>query len=387
MRREEDIFKPGASRNFGIGAGGMSIEALYEAYMDINPEGAPYETKTPFAEDIFSWLKGERPGELEGWDASDWAAEYGIYLPTWDPGKIDLAERKRDLAWRKARDVDNIATEESNRVYDVEIGKISEKLGTEVSKAREVAGGIGLRSGSLEAAVESTMEASSNRVEDLGDRLMIQKDEDQDTYNLAMVESALAFDKTKYQEKKDFYDRTMESLMDIYGEGGFDDRCTDPSVPVWCPTSGECVASQDDCSDDPIIGPGDQVVTDPTGSGIADSTYCTPICLDFAGMTAGGMSCYDSCLGTPTIGGGMFSPQGFEAKARNEADAECRATAGEDSYAEYGPDGGYTCVGGAETIPTFAKACCYDGASGYCVESSTTNCDSPQYQGSCTGCN
>jgi hypothetical protein len=207
---------------------GLTIDQLYEAYMDIG-EGDP----TPFAEDVWELF-----GRPTGFTAEEWAADWGMYLPTYDPAAVKLAERTRDLDYQKAADILDITSRAANRVYATEADTLSTKLGTELGKAREVSGRLNLRSGSLESAVEDTLATSSNKVKDLGDRLMIQKDEDKNTYNASVVDATLDFDKAEHETKKELYNRTLAAISKLTEFGAFAKPGEEPdmccSVPTMC---------------------------------------------------------------------------------------------------------------------------------------------------------
>ena len=73
--------------------------------------------------------------------------------------------------------------------------------------------------------------------------------------------------------------------------------------------------------DEPIIEQEDQP---PGNEGIADEASCTEICIPYANQEmGGGMTCYDSCLGTPTIGAGQFTPDDFQWINLMEEEAAC----------------------------------------------------------------
>ena len=185
-----------------------TIDELYEAYMD---------DTTSFAEDIYDWFGG---GET-GLTAKEWETDYGMYLPSYDPTQVKLAGRTRDLDYKKARDILDISTKVDDRIYDTEVDTISTGLESELTKGKAVSGSIGLRSGTLEAALEDTMVSAGNKVKNLGDRLGIQAEEDKNTYNAAMVDAALDFEKIERQEKEELYDRTMAAIMRLADDDAF----------------------------------------------------------------------------------------------------------------------------------------------------------------------
>ena len=218
---------------------GKTIDELYEAYMD---------ESTPFAEDVYEFFGGRRSGMTSG----EWAADYAHLLPIHDPTQVKLAGRTRDLDYKKARDILDISTKVADRVYDTEVDTISTGLESELTKGKAVAGGIGLRSGTLAAALEDTMVTAGNKVKNLGDRLGIQMEESDNAFKNAIVDTSLDFEKTERQSKKELYDRTMASIMRLIAEDAFqgeytgdcvegesydrdlgcipDDQCEDPGV-------------------------------------------------------------------------------------------------------------------------------------------------------------
>ena len=64
---------------------------------------------------------------------------------------------------------------------------------------------------------------AANKVKDLGDRYTLQQDENQNTYEAKIVESALDFDKAEYEEKEEFYDRTMAAIQKLVEKGAFEE--------------------------------------------------------------------------------------------------------------------------------------------------------------------
>jgi len=197
---------------------GMTIDQLYEAFMDIDEFGDPLETKTPFAEDVFGFFGKDKLGGL---GKQEWAARYEMYFPTFDPAQTYLAERERDLSYRSAMDTLKTTQEETDRVYSTEMDTLSTTLGRELSKGREMAGRIGLRSGDLESAIQDTIATTGSKAKDFGDRVMISEEEIDNKYNNAMVDAALDYDKTVRQEKEEFYDRTMAAIMRLIDTEAF----------------------------------------------------------------------------------------------------------------------------------------------------------------------
>ena len=198
---------------------GLTIDELYEAFMDIGAWGTEGEFRAkPFAEDVFDFLDLER----KGWDPEDWGEEYGMYLPSFDPAGIKLAGREKEIDYQKAMDTLDITQDVADRVYATELDTLSTELGREMEKGKTVAGGLGLRSGFLESAVEDTLERSATKTKDLGDRLMLSEEEMLNTYNTAMVDATLDFDKTEREEKEAFYDRTMAVITRLGDLGAFE---------------------------------------------------------------------------------------------------------------------------------------------------------------------
>ena len=186
----------------------MTIDELYEAYMDIDEYGDP-TVGVSFADDIFNFFElGDK-----GWSRGDWVEKYGQYMPVFDPSGIEFAERERDLAYDKAWDTLDITKKATDRVYKTELDTLSTELGREMQKGKAVAGGLGLRTSSLESAIGDTIQAASTKTKDLGDRLMISEKETLDKYNISMVDAALDYDKSERQEKEDFFDDVMGQVL------------------------------------------------------------------------------------------------------------------------------------------------------------------------------
>ena len=219
----------------------MTVEELYEAYMDEGKWGAGGEFgEKSFAADIFDFFDLRE----KGWSMPKWTEDYGYLLPTFDPAGIALAEREKKIDYDKALDTLHLTQKATDRVYDTELATLSTELGREMEKGKEVAGGLGLRSGSLESAVEDTIIQANTKTKDLGDKLMISEEEMLDKYNIAMVDTTLDFDKTKRQEKEKFYDRTMAMIRrltdrDAFGEGPCECKWTvDKDMEMDCRNQG-----------------------------------------------------------------------------------------------------------------------------------------------------
>ena len=155
---------------------GLTIEQLYEAYMD---EGDYADDPKDFAEDVWGFFAP--PGaELT---ADQFKTKYGMYLPTYDPTKAHLAFQDKALSFEHAADNYSIAKAATDRVYSEEMQKVSGGLEEEMAKGREIAGGIGLRTGSLESALEDTMTTAKNKATNHGDRLDMQQEDSLNDYN------------------------------------------------------------------------------------------------------------------------------------------------------------------------------------------------------------
>jgi hypothetical protein len=301
----------------------LTIDQLYEAYMDMGAY-APGEGQagTPFAQDVWEFFGGADTG----WAAEEWATDWGMYLPAYDPTQVELAARERDLDYQRAADILDISNRVAGRVYATETDILGTQLGAELEKSRQVAGGLGLRSGTLEAAVEDTRAATSNRVEDLGDRLMLNKERDENTYDAAMVDAALDFDKSEHQSKKELYDRTLAAIGKLTQLGAFAEKECEDHGQVTC-SDGSCASSFDNCSVD-ACGTPNGTITDPlectgvpsgnvvgntiTGEcnfGECDFTAgCQQVCVSAgADLYGGGMlSCTEDCTGAMAGGAGTW---------------------------------------------------------------------------------
>ena len=188
----------------------ITVDTLYEKFMD---------KEFDFAEDVFDFFGKDQLSDL---NREAWAKEYGSYLPTWDPSQVNLAKRGRGLAYKNAMDTLRTTKEATEHVYSTELDTLSTSLGKELGKGREIAGGIGLRTGSLEGARQDSIAVTGSKAEDFGDRTIIAGKETKDIYNSAMVDAALDFEKTERQEKEEFYDRTMAAIMRLMDTDAFD---------------------------------------------------------------------------------------------------------------------------------------------------------------------
>jgi len=187
---------------------GPTVEELYKSFID---------EETPFAEDVYKFFGGKE----SRFSQEEWANQYGQYFAPFDRTDIELGERERDLDYKKARNLLDSTEKATDRVYRSEMDTLGTDISKQMNKGRVLAGRAGLRSGTLEKAVDDTLSMSYEKSKDLGDRLMLAKEESKNKYNTAMVDAALDYDKTVSQEKQDFYDRTMKTLMTLVDQGAF----------------------------------------------------------------------------------------------------------------------------------------------------------------------
>jgi len=333
----------------------MTVEELYAAYMD---------DEKSFAEDVYGWFGGD----LTGLSTEKWESQYGMYLPTYDPAQVKLAGRTRDLDYRKARDILDISTKAADRVYATEADTISTGLGTEIAKGKAISGTLGLRSGSLEGALEDTMTIASNKIENLGDRALIQTEEDKNTYNAAMVDSALDFEKTEREEKEEFYDRTMAAIMRLSDIDAFHALPCGELGKVSCITGG-CADSEEQCPGD-ACGTPNGSVTDPmecqggAPNTTIDGTTLTATCeygsCDFtagcqqvctaagAGMYEGGIAvCIQDCTGAMAGGAGTWGGGQWVLEEMQIIENELNCPGG-GGWEAVGDTFEYVCAGGGD---------------------------------------
>ena len=287
---------------------GMTIDKLYEAFMDIDEEGIATD-QTPFAEDVFDFFGKDK---LAGLGQEAWASKYEMYLPTFDPAQIHLAERERDLDYRNAMNTLETTQAATERVYTTELDTLSTALGTELSKGRELSSKTRIRSGDLESAIQDTIATTGSKAKDFGDRMRITSKETRDKYNSAMVDTALDFDKPERQEKEEFYDRTMAAIMRLIDKDAFDSpvECAEGEVFLdgECTTAGDsicaavgqiscgdgtCADSVAECAVEDFVGGGTEVHSVCSAEQQAQGCwqYTTEYCPDNWGSLGGAMGC------------------------------------------------------------------------------------------------
>jgi len=199
----------------------MTLDELWKAYED--------KTQT-LSEDIYEFMGGQ---DRFGITVQKFDQDYGTYFGDFDPTVTNIAERKRDINFKEARNLLDTTIDATDRVYATEMDTLSAGYETEADKARSISGGIGLRTGALDEALEDSYEKSANKARNLGERLELSQDAARDKYNIAMVDSALDFEKISAEEKKEFYDHILDQLWEIgntdfseyvdsIGEGGRD---------------------------------------------------------------------------------------------------------------------------------------------------------------------
>jgi len=195
---------------------GLTVDELYESYLD---------DEQTFAEDVWEAFgspmgaTGEYAGPEGG---AKWATEYQEYIPEFDPTKIGFGERDRDVAIKDAEillEKTNIAAE---NVYATETGNISNKLEAEIAKGKELAGRLGLQTGEMDSAIDTTIYQSQDKVKDLGNRLKLVKKEADQKHDHTLQQEALDFDKTTQEAKQDFYDKTLAQIATLSEVGAFE---------------------------------------------------------------------------------------------------------------------------------------------------------------------
>tara|TARA_R100001082_G_scaffold37711_1_gene19865 strand:- start:3793 stop:4896 length:1104 start_codon:yes stop_codon:yes gene_type:complete len=211
----------------------MTLDELWKAYEDKDQD---------FAGDVYDFMKTDLPFKIT---KEDFGKQYGMYLPEFDYTGIELAERKRDIDYKEARNILDTSIDATNRVYATEMDTLSAGYGSQASKARSMAGRTGLKTGTLDEALETTYEQTANKAKSLGERLDIAQDEAGDKYNIAMVDSALDYDKTVQDEKEDFYNRTLAAIARLDARGVWDKKegvkmCNGVEIPE----DQECVPYQ-----------------------------------------------------------------------------------------------------------------------------------------------
>ena len=223
----------------------MTIEDLFKMY-----EKSETGDST-FAGNVYQYMRGSDPKTFE-LSESEFTSKYGMYLPEFDTTKIELGERERDIDYKEARNILDTSIDATNRVYATEMDTLGSGYSTEMNKARSMAGRGGIRTGTLDEALEDSYEKTANKAKNLGERLDIAQDEASDKYNIAMVDSALTYDKTVADEKEEFYKRTMAAIdrlgdigawkeMELHGD------CASQGLHRC--GNGNCVEDREDCQE------------------------------------------------------------------------------------------------------------------------------------------
>jgi hypothetical protein len=219
----------------------VTIENLYARYHDLGEYAG--ESKA-FAEDIWE-IFGVEGGVVK--DAEEFAQKFGMYLPAYQETPEHLAFQEKHTSYTHAVAANELAKKAAENLYSTEMEKASGSLEDELEKARSVAGGLGLRTGTLSSAVETSIESASNKAENLGDMLSLEKEANLNAYNLKISDAALDYEKDIYQNKKDFYESVMAAITRITTEGAFDqaEKSCDIGFTIddmsGSPTEGECI--------------------------------------------------------------------------------------------------------------------------------------------------
>lgn len=192
----------------------LTVEELYEEY--INQD-------TSFAEDVWTYFGSPAgaTGEFAD-DPEEWSRKYASYLPSFDPASIGFAQRERDISFKGAEDIYSLTKDIGSRVYQEELGKLESSLASGIEKGREVSGRLGLKTGSIDTAIEDTLEYSGNKVKNLSDRLILANEEAENDLKQTEVGAVLDFEKSEYEDKKEFYQRTLAAISRLTELGAFE---------------------------------------------------------------------------------------------------------------------------------------------------------------------
>ena len=197
----------------------LTLEALFDAYMNTGEYDLGEGEGLDFATDLYNWF-GLPEG---GIGAKEFADKYSMYIPTYDPTEEHLAYQDKYLAFRNAGETHNLSKALTEELYSTEMENVSGALGKEVSKGKQMAGGLGLRSGTLESALEDTMDIYGGKAKDIGKQYDLKKTGDLNAYNTKLVDATLDYDKSEHRIKQDFYDEVMASMMRLSERGAFDE--------------------------------------------------------------------------------------------------------------------------------------------------------------------
>ena len=204
----------------------LTLEALFDAYMNTGEYDLGGGEGLDFAEDLYNWF-GLPEG---GIGAKEFADKYSMYIPTYDPTEEHLAYQDKYLAFRNAGETHNLSKALTEELYSTEMENVSGALGKEVAKGKEMAGGLGLRSGTLESALEDTMDIYGGKAKDIGKQYDLKKTGDLNAYNTKLVDATLDYDKSEHRIKQDFYDKVMASMMRLTEIGAFDEDLVEIGV-------------------------------------------------------------------------------------------------------------------------------------------------------------
>ena len=263
----------------------LTLEKLFEAYESDDQD---------FASDVYNWFGLEEGGI----GAEDFSDKSSSYLPTYDPNADRFAYEDKALTFRNAAEVHNLAKKATEQAYSEEMEKISGTVGKEFKTGRQVAGSLGLKSGSLESALENTLTAAGSNTEDLSRRLLLQKEEDLNAYNVKMVDGTLDYEKDIHDNQQAFFDRTMAAVDRIRRQGGFDSICEEGQV--LC-SDGSCKSSATECPGHvDICGVANGTATSETEcegytTPEQNLSACEDICHASLGTGADGRTCIETC--------------------------------------------------------------------------------------------
>jgi hypothetical protein len=263
----------------------LTVEQLFEAYQDED---------TDFVRDIYEWF-----GQEEGIGADAFAEKYSEYIPTYDPMGEKLAYEDKYLSYRNAAAVHNLSKKSTDEVFSKELEKVSGGVKKEMGAADQMAGQMGLRSGSLEDALESTLASAASDVKHLSDRTMLQKESDLNAYNVKMTDATLDYDKSVHDQKREFYDRVMDMVGKLAEQDAFDAcpkgqvRCGDGSC---ADNAHNCPGYTDICGDENGIATSLEQCEGYIGEDSLRET-CQSFCANKQGVGSAGLSCEEICMG------------------------------------------------------------------------------------------
>jgi len=213
-----------------------SASTMWEQYEAMQEEGP-----NAFA----NWL-GEQFGYQGYYDDSgewrhsdDFGAQYGMYLPTYDPSSDILAKQKEDITVRYAGEAEKLKQRKSKLSAEKEVLGLRDEYRKAADKSLSTLADMGVRSGKAEGMIERAETSARESSQQAGKDVLhdfIQAKHDR-------AEKVASADLTKrkaiHDNKQDWYSAMMRQMTHLAHKGAFEGE-KPPEEPTFDSYMNEC---------------------------------------------------------------------------------------------------------------------------------------------------